>query len=77
MSIYHLSKDKFTSDEGVQRTIEDSEGLTVNGNLFLNYKINESNGFQLGIGAPFLVRDVRPDGLTRRFVANLEYGFTF
>lgn len=77
LNIYHLSKDKFTSDEGVQRTIEGSEGLTINGNLFFDYKLNESNGFQLSIGVPFLVRDVRPDGLTRSFVANLEYGFTF
>ncbi|MGO4707949.1 hypothetical protein AB4Y90_02300 [Chryseobacterium sp. 2TAF14] len=77
LNIYHLSNDKFTNLNGSQQQIEGSEGLTINGNLFLDYKLNESNALQLSIGAPFLIRDIRPDGLTRSFIANLEYSFRF
>ncbi|MFP3594045.1 hypothetical protein [Chryseobacterium sp. SIMBA_038] len=77
LNIYHLSKDKFTNSGGSQQQIEGSEGLTMNGNLFLDYKLNETSALQLNVGVPFLVRDIRPDGLTRSFIANLEYSFKF
>lgn len=77
LNIYHLSNDKFTNISGTEQEIEGSQGLTINGNLFLDYNINQTSALQLNVGAPFLVRDIRPDGLTRSFIATLEYSFKF
>jgi len=77
LNIYHLSNDQFTDTFGTEREIDGSEGLTVNGNLFFDYNLNETHALQLTLGAPFVIRDIRPDGLTRSFIANLEYSFKF
>lgn len=77
LSIYHLANDKYTDIDNFQRTIFGSQGLTINGNLYFDYEINEKNALQFSWGAPFLVRDARPDGLTRKYVLNLEYRFRF
>jgi hypothetical protein len=77
LSIYHLSNDKFTDEFNVEREIIGSEGLTLNGNVFLDYQINQKNGIQVNFGIPFIVRDTRPDGLTRSFITNLEYKIKF
>ncbi|NIF03817.1 hypothetical protein F3J23_00010 [Chryseobacterium sp. Tr-659] len=77
LNIYHLSRDKFTTTSGIEQKIEGSQGLTMNGNLFLDYDINQNHALQLNLGAPFLTRDTRPDGLTRSFIATLEYNVRF
>lgn len=77
LPIYHLSEDKYTNEEGVEKKIEGSQGLTFNGNIYLDYNINSTNKLQFSIGAPFFARESRPDGLTRGFVANLEYRIAF
>lgn len=77
LNIYHLSKDQFNDQNGIKQKIEGSEGLTINGNLFLDYTLNEIHSLQLNLGAPFLYRDTRPDGLTRKFVGTLEYSLHF
>ena len=33
--------------------------------------------FEFNLGTPLIVRDARPDGLTRSIVLNLEYKFRF
>ena len=73
LPIYHLKNDQFTDEFNVKRVIKGSQGLTLNGNAYLDYQINRRNAIQLNVGFPFIVRDVRPDGLTRGFIANLEY----
>ncbi len=77
LPIYHLGNDKYTDAQGVQQEIEGSEGLTLNGNVYIDYKITEKQGLQLSLGSPFVVREVRPDGLTRALVAGLEYRMSF
>ena len=77
LPIYHLQDDKYTDGSGVERIIDGSQGLTLNGNVFFDYEINSKNALQLNMGAPFVVRDVRPDGLTRGLVINLEYRIKF
>ena len=76
LPIYHLANDKYT-DVNVEKEIIGSQGLTLNGTVYLDYEINHRNILQLNIGMPFVVRDVRPDGLTRSFIANLEYRIKF
>jgi hypothetical protein len=77
LPIYHLMNDSYTTVYGVEREIEGSQGLTLNGNAYFDYAINQRNALQLNLGAPFIVRDARPDGLTRSFVVNLEYRVSF
>lgn len=77
LPIYHLQNDKFTDALNVERDIEDSSGLTLNVNAYLNYKLNATSALELSLGSPLVVRKQRPDGLTRSFVANLEYKILF
>lgn len=77
LPIFHLRNDKFTDALNVERDIEDSSGLTLNANVYLNYKLNATSGLELSLGSPLVVRKQRPDGLTRSFVANLEYKILF
>jgi hypothetical protein len=73
LPIYHLANDKYTDENGREKEIDGSQGLSLNGNLYLDYSIDDKNSLQLNLARPFVVRDARPDGLTRSFIANLEY----
>ena len=77
LPIYHLANDKFTDEFNVKQEIKGSQGLTINGNTYLDYEINSKNYIQFNMGVPFIVREVRPDGLTRGVVVNLEYRVKF
>lgn len=77
LPIYHLANDKFTDEFNTEKEITASNGLTLNGNAYLDYQIDDKNSIQLNIGMPFITRDSRPDGLTRSFIANLEYKIKF
>jgi hypothetical protein len=76
LPIYHIFNDEY-HDSGVKKEIAGSRGLTLNGNLFFDYELNQKNSLQLNIGMPFIVRDSRPDGLTRSNISNVEYRFKF
>lgn len=77
LPIYHLSNDKFTDIDGIEKQIDGSQGLTLNWNAYFDYYINDKNVLQFSMGSPFIVRETRPDGLTRSFIANLEYRILF
>jgi len=77
LPIYHLANDKFTDQNGVEREIEGSNGLTFNGNIYLDYMIDSTNIVEINFGMPFKTRDVRPDGLTRGYVVTLDYKIKF
>lgn len=75
--IYHLGEDSYENIFGKRETIEGSDGLTINGNLITTYHLNKRNSIELSLASPFVVRDVRPDGLTRSFVLGLQYKILF
>jgi hypothetical protein len=77
LGIYHAGNDSYEDMNKMKQTIPNSNGLTLNANLFLDYRINSTNGIELSLGTPFIVRKNRPDGLTRSFVAAIEYKFSF
>ena len=77
LPIYHLRNDKYIDEFNVKQEIKGSQGLTLNGNAYLDYEINSKNIIQLNLGMPFIVRDSRPDGLSRSFIANIEYRIKF
>lgn len=76
LPIYHLANDEFSNTNGKQ-IITGSRGLTLNAIAYLTYKINEKNAFELNMGGPLVARDARPDGLTRSFVATIQYHLSF
>ncbi len=73
LPIYHLQNDRYQNFRGQEFEIEGSQGLTLNVNFYLAYSLSNSSALQLNAGFPLLVREARPDGLTRSFIANLEY----
>lgn len=75
--IYHLGEDSYETIYGQRAAISGSDGLTINGNLISTYAINDNNSIELSLAAPFLVREIRPDGLTRSFVIGLQYKILF
>lgn len=77
LPIYHIANDKFTDSDNIEKEIQGSKGLTLNANLYINFMFNKKNSLELSFGSPLVVRDSRPDGLTRSFVANLEYKISF
>lgn len=54
-----------------------SDGLTLNVTLDAGYRINDRWTVELAYGSPLIVREERPDGLTRSMVLNtgLRYAF--
>jgi hypothetical protein len=77
LGIYHEANDTYLDNNKVRRAIFNSRGLTLNANVFVDYRLNKGSGFEFSLGTPFVIRDQRPDGLTRSFVASLEYQFSF
>lgn len=77
LPVYHLKNDRFTNINGIEQDIEGSAGLTLNANAFIDYQLNPANALQLNFGMPFITRDARPDGLTRHFIATLQYRIKF
>ncbi|OWP75805.1 hypothetical protein [Flavobacterium oreochromis] len=71
--IYHLGNDSYVDQLNQKITIENSNGLTLNGNIIANYKLGANSSIETSLAAPFVVRQVRPDGLTRSFT----FGVTF
>ncbi|MQP25601.1 hypothetical protein GFJ94_11060 [Flavobacterium sp. LMO8] len=77
LPIYHLANDTFEDVTNQEIQIKGSEGLTLNANLLVQYAINDKNALEFNFGSPLIVRDARPDGLTRSYVMNLEYKYRF
>lgn len=77
LGIYHLGNDTYEDIAGNRQTIEQSEGLTINASLLTEYKFNTRGKIQLNLATPLIVRVIRPDGLTRAFIASLSYQFQF
>ncbi len=80
LSIYHLGEDQYTDTDGMTDeivSIEGSDGLTLNANIFFNYDLKSNNALEFSLGFPFIVREARPDGLTRSFVFGITYSKEF
>lgn len=77
LPIIHLGNDSYTNEAGREIEIEGSSGLTLNVNGYLDYSLSLRSTLQLNFGLPLVVRDSRPDGLTRSFVLAIEYGWRF
>ncbi|MEO6132922.1 MAG: hypothetical protein ABIQ02_13815 [Saprospiraceae bacterium] len=77
LPIYHLGKDGFYNNQDMFEDIDGSEGLTLNATLYSSIQMSDSGKLGINVGFPIIVRDVRPDGLTRSFVLGAEYSIAF
>ncbi len=77
LTITHLANDKYTDANGVEKEIIASQGVTMNATLKFGYKLSDKIFINSQLAAPFLVRKVRPDGLTRSFVCSFGIGYKF
>ncbi|BDD06405.1 hypothetical protein [Aureibacter tunicatorum] len=77
LPIFHLGEDEYLDMEGNNMKIEGSSGLTLNANVNLRYRMADNIDLGLNIGAPLIVRETRPDGLTRAFVISPSIKFLF
>lgn len=77
LNIFHTGNDSFENIKAQREPISNSMGLTVNANIKLGYNINARSRFELSLATPLAVRKVRPDGLTRKFTAEISYLYNF
>jgi hypothetical protein len=75
--IYHFGEDSFVNNFGKKEVIKDSDGLTINANLIVSYKVGSKSYLETSIASPLVVRKVRPDGLTRVLTIGLAYKVNF
>lgn len=77
LPIFHLGNDTYVDELNFTREIEGSNGLTLNINLYVDVTLGNSSMLQFNLGTPLVVREARPDGLTRSWIVNLEYAWKF
>ena len=77
LPIYHISEDTYTDMDGIVKDIDGSNGLTLNGTVFIDIELDAASTLEFSLGFPFIVRDARPDGLTRSFVFGAGYSAEF
>lgn len=75
LGIYHLGNDSYVDQSGVRTAINGSDGFTLNANLQANCILKKQQSIQFSLATPLVVRENRPDGLTRSFVASVAYSF--
>lgn len=77
LAVYHLADDSYEDIYAARKKLAGSKGLTLNANVIARYSVARMQQLELSVAAPFVVRDIRPDGLTREFTAGLEYKISF
>ncbi|MEZ4756731.1 MAG: hypothetical protein R2817_07885 [Flavobacteriales bacterium] len=79
LAIMHLGEDTQlnTADLAQRVAITGSDGLTLNLTVDARYKLSDSWAIEAAFGSPLVVREVRPDGLTRAMVLNLGLRYSF
>jgi len=87
LAIYHLGLDSrlevdatptpWDLEPFVRRDIEGSDGLTLNITGDARYTLSNAWSIDASFGTPVIIREVRPDGLTRSLVAAVGVRYRF
>lgn len=79
LGIYHIGKDTYIDGNISNRpiAINGSDGLTLNATATANYQFSAKWSVGITAGIPLVVRDVRPDGLTRSFAVSPQINYQF
>lgn len=77
LNIIHLNPSSIVDSTGTRVEVKGSDGLTVNVTGNMIYEISKRTQFNFSFGVPAIVRDARPDGLTRKLVLTAGVNFRF
>lgn len=77
LGVYHLGTDSYEDRSGQRQGIAGSKGITINGALTAVKTFKNKSALELIAATPFAVRKIRPDGLTRDLVINLQYSIAW
>lgn len=79
LGIFHLGKDTYIDGNISSKALEikGSDGLTLNITAAASFVLSKKITLGFLAGTPLVVRDVRPDGLTRSFSINTDLIFNF
>jgi hypothetical protein len=75
LAIYHTGEDRIDTGDGMQVAVPGSDGITLNVTAALRYALSGRSALVLQGGSPVVVRDARPDGLTRALALNLLFTY--
>lgn len=75
--IYHLGDDSHLNFNGKREVYKQSSGLTLNTGAGMILDLSKNSVMRLSFATPVITRKERPDGLTRHFVAGLEWHYKF
>lgn len=70
--LYRLQEDEVNG-----ASVNGAGGITLNATASIMCRMPGNSSLALLAGSPLVVRDVRPDGLTRALVLNLTYNYPF
>jgi hypothetical protein len=79
LGIYHLGEDEYTNpfEGNLIVPINGSDGITLNVTMGAYWQAGSRTRLGITGGVPLVVRDVRPDGLTRSWVIAPEISWSF
>ena len=79
LGIYHLGEDEYTNpfEGNLIVPINGSDGITLNVTMGAYWQASSRTRIGITGGFPLMVRDVRPDGLTRSWVIAPEISWSF
>jgi hypothetical protein len=72
-----MESDRYKNNLGAETVIKGSNGLTLNAGLVAVVTLKSNAQLELNTAVPLAYHEVRPDGLTRLFVINLQYKVKF
>lgn len=70
--LYRLQEDEVNGT-----AVKGADGITLNATATFSYLMPNAAAISLLAGSPLVVREARPDGLTRALVINLTYSYPF
>ena len=77
LGIYRLQKDKINTLQNESIDVIGSDGLTFNLTGSAQYNLSSSFDLKFSFGTPVVVREARPDGLTRELVTTISFDYNF
>ncbi|MBC7401379.1 MAG: hypothetical protein H7289_15680 [Mucilaginibacter sp.] len=77
LAIYHLGQDTYQNPAGNRDQLIGTKGLTINEGITLTKQFKNNNRLELLTAMPIKGRQVRADGLTRKWVLNVQYSVAF
>ena len=77
LGIYRINEDSIVDETYTRVSVEGSSGLTLNLTANVDVPLGDRTALGLVYGSPLVVRDVRPDGLTRSMVVGATVRWRF